>query len=119
MAKILYAEDMREIRVRVAYMLTRLGHEVVEAEDGAKALKEFEKGGFDLVLSDNEMPLLSGEDLCRKIRSLKSEIPFLLLSGHVQIGRIAKECGANGYMSKPVFGPTLKEEVERALTPKP
>jgi CheY-like chemotaxis protein len=65
-----------------AAILEDLGHKTVSAGDGREALKQIETGApFDLVVSDLNMPLMDGLELCRELRHRRAAIPFILLTG--------------------------------------
>jgi sigma-B regulation protein RsbU (phosphoserine phosphatase) len=67
--RILIAEDERITRATLERQLRGWGHEVVAAEDGEQAWQVFDAGDFDIVITDWEMPRLSGIDLVRRIRA--------------------------------------------------
>ena len=67
--KILYAEDQRSIREIFETLLKRRGHEVVMAENGHVLLETLKVGKFDLVLTDNDMPEMTGIQALRAIRA--------------------------------------------------
>src|SRR5882724_8347093 len=109
-SRILVVDDHRSNRDLLARRLTRDGHEVVTAEDGATALKLIEENAFDLVLLDLLMPRMSGyEVLCRlKSDPLHWEIPVIMISALDEIDSVVRciEVGAEDYMPKP-FNPVL------------
>src|SRR5205823_7666423 len=65
---ILVAEDERITRLTLTRQLESLGHKVTGAEDGEQAWERYQGGGFDIVVTDWEMPRLSGVELIQKIR---------------------------------------------------
>ncbi len=67
--RILIAEDERITRATLERQLRNWGHEVVATEDGEQAWQAFDAGDFDIVITDWEMPRLSGVDLVRRIRA--------------------------------------------------
>lgn len=68
--KILIADDMLTFRLVLALTLRELGHEVVATEDGAQAWRAFESTDFAMVITDWQMPIVDGLELCRRIRAL-------------------------------------------------
>ena len=70
-----------------AHTATRKGYTVTSASDGMSALDLFKAnpGIFDLIVTDQSMPRMSGTDLTREIRALKYDIPILLSTGHLGI----------------------------------
>lgn len=109
--KILLIDDSSFIRAGCKQMLVKSGFHVTEAGDGAEALQILEAsptaGGFDLVVSDIEMPRMDGLSLTRKLREHPrfNEMPIILhtsLSGKAnQVAGLA--VGANGYVIKNDF----------------
>ena len=93
-ATILLVEDDSAIRSFARTVLQRLGHHVVEAEDGETALSYFEDNEAfapDLVFTDMVMPRMGGLQLARKIEKKWPETTFLLTSGYPDQQEIAKE----------------------------
>ncbi|MET0364789.1 MAG: response regulator [Sphingobium sp.] len=80
---ILVVDDEELVRMATAEMLRTLGHDVVEAEGGAEALKLL-KGRQDIqiVVTDYKMPRMDGAELAKHIRSVKPSMPMLLISGY-------------------------------------
>jgi DNA-binding NtrC family response regulator len=78
-ARILLAEDRGATRERIGAILRDSGFAVIGASDGAEALARFESEGFDLVLSDHDMPRLDGLGLLRAVQRIR-EVPFILYS---------------------------------------
>ena len=72
MMRILVAEDERITRVSLVRQLERWGHQVTAVEDGQHAWELFQSSEFDLVLTDWEMPRLSGVELVGRIRAAKA-----------------------------------------------
>jgi CheY-like chemotaxis protein len=66
--RILFADDQKDIRTITAYQLKRRGHKVVAAKNGKEALQRFRSGKFDAVLLDQEMPVMTGDEVARAIR---------------------------------------------------
>lgn len=103
--RILIVDDEDSIRQIMAEMLTSLGYEVEEAEDGEGALALL-KLDFDLVMLDVEMPGMDGFELARRIREGASphDLPIIMVTGLTgKEDRLrAVEAGANDFISKPV-----------------
>src|SRR5260221_12511828 len=70
MAKILVVDDSTTMRQMVSFTLVDAGHDVVEAEDGAKALNTARGKKFDLGITDVNMPGMNGIDLVKGLRDL-------------------------------------------------
>lgn len=112
--RILIADDDTAIRLLLKRVLTARGHEVVEAEDGERALARVEQEGLPIVITDWMMPGLSGPDLCRALRAAEARrvarghgrryTYVLLLTARE--GRASylegMEAGADDFLSKPL-----------------
>jgi signal transduction histidine kinase/HPt (histidine-containing phosphotransfer) domain-containing protein/ActR/RegA family two-component response regulator len=105
--RILLADDQEDIRTLTAYQLKRSGHKVVIAKDGIHALKAFRSGSYDVVLLDQEMPGMTGEEVARAIRKIeqgKKKHAFLVAStGNTALEdtRRLKQAGFDDVLGKP------------------
>ncbi len=108
MAKILIAEDERDIRDLIAFTLRFAGHEVVTASNGEEAWQSAIVEMPDLILMDVRMPRMTGYEACEKIKADEriSHIPVVFLSAKGQESEIRTglEAGASEYLLKP-FAP--------------
>ncbi len=84
-ARLLVVDDDELIRELHARVLVVAGYEVETAEDGIDALERLAEEPFDLVLTDNYMPRLSGSNLALALRSAGSHIPVVMVSGSLAI----------------------------------
>ena len=107
--RILLVEDEENFRAPLAFGLRRDGFEVVEAEDGQRAVDIFESsrrpggvGPIDLVLLDLMLPRLDGTEVCTRIRR-SSSVPVIMLSAKdTELDKIVGlEIGADDYVTKP------------------
>lgn len=109
MKRVLIAEDEAAIREFVVINLKRGGYEVVEAEDGEKALEEYEAcgGDIDIAVLDVMMPKLDGLEVCRQLRAKSNTIGIIMLTAKTQeMDKITGlMTGADDYVTKP-FSPT-------------
>ena len=108
MAKILIAEDERDIRDLVAFTLRFAGHEVSAAANGEEAVELATKVNPDLILMDVRMPRMTGYEACKVMKAnpdLK-DIPVVFLTARGQETEIQQglEAGAEEYLLKP-FAP--------------
>jgi PAS domain S-box-containing protein len=79
----LLVDDEELVRASTAHMLSELGYSVIEATSADEALKLANAGShFDLLLTDYLMPGANGADLARAVRSLRPELPVLIISGY-------------------------------------
>ncbi len=104
--KVLIAEDDALSRRLLESALKALGHESISGRDGAHAWELFLEHGADVIISDWMMPVLSGDELCRRVREKKSGpyTYFILLTSldakeHILTGM---EAGADDYLIKPL-----------------
>jgi len=83
MHRVLIIEDEQDIRDILSIVLTRLGYDVVAAENGKKGVDLFNNAPFfDLVITDIRMPGMSGNDVAKLIRaSRKSDTPLIAITG--------------------------------------
>ena len=102
MTKVLVVEDERSLREPLVYLLEKEGYEVVEADDGAQAVKAFETHGADIILLDLMLPELNGNEVCRIIRQT-STVPIIMLTAKdSEIDKVVGlEIGADDYVTKP------------------
>jgi len=98
-------EDDENIRTGLVDTLESEGYRATPAADGKEALKIFPLEPYDLVLLDIMMPEVSGYDVCRSIRSMKPEVPVIMLTAKgEEIDKvIGLQIGADDYITKP-FG---------------
>ena len=109
MKRILVAEDERSIREFIVINLKRSGFEVVEAENGEEALRQYQNygGNFDIALLDIMMPVIDGLEVCKQLRKKSSTLGILMLTAKTQemdkvTGLLV---GADDYVTKP-FSPS-------------
>jgi len=105
--KILAVEDDPVARAILHRALLRLGHEVIEAKDGAEAVRILEKEPVRLIVSDWMMPELDGLGLCRAVRNRVNAdyVYFILLTSReadVDNQREAIEAGVDDFLTKPL-----------------
>ncbi|GGD16225.1 ATP-binding protein [Aureimonas glaciei] len=85
-ARILMVDDDPLISMSTVDMLEDLGHEVVEAHSGAKALEILSGGGeFDLMITDFSMPKMNGAQLALAVQELRPKLPILLATGYAEM----------------------------------
>ena len=119
MAKILIAEDERDIRDLVAFTLRFAGHEVFAATNGEEAVEMAPKVNPDLVLMDVRMPRMTGYEACRIMKAnpdLK-DIPVVFLSAKGEESEIQQglESGAEEYLLKPFAPDQLTNHIKAIL----
>jgi CheY-like chemotaxis protein/HPt (histidine-containing phosphotransfer) domain-containing protein len=116
---LLLVEDNPVNRRVATGMLTKLGHQVTEAQDGVEALEKLASGKFDLVLMDVQMPNMDGFEATRRIRQEQryDTLPIVAMTAHALKGD-RERClavGMDDYLTKPIRADELKRIVERWL----
>lgn len=118
MSNILVVDDESRMRKLIKDFLTKDNYNVLEAEDGEKALEIFEneKEKIDLIILDVMMPKQDGWSVLRKIRQ-SSQVPVIMLTarGEEQDELFGFELGADEYISKPFSPKILVARVEAIL----
>jgi DNA-binding response OmpR family regulator len=122
MAKILIAEDERDIRELVTFTLRYAGHEVHQATNGEEALNLAKELIPELILMDVRMPKMTGYEACRHMKAdekLKN-VPVVFLSAKGQETEIQTglEVGASDYILKPFAPDQLIKRVSEILAKK-
>ncbi len=118
--RVLVVDDFSTMRRIVRNLLRELGFErIEEAEDGAAALAALKRGGFDLLITDWNMPRMMGIDLLRAVRADPglAGLPVLMVTAEAKRDQIieAAKAGVNGYIVKPFTAQTLREKLERVF----
>ena len=116
--KFLVVDDFSTMRRIVRNLLKELGFaNADEAEDGVVALQKLRAGRFDFVVSDWNMPNMTGIDLLRAIRAdaALKHLPVLMVTAEAKKENIieAAQAGANGYIIKPFTAATLDEKLNK------
>ncbi|MBA1149515.1 chemotaxis response regulator CheY [Ectothiorhodospiraceae bacterium WFHF3C12] len=116
--KILIVDDFSTMRRIIKNLLRDLGFEnTSEADDGNTALPMLKRGGFDFLITDWNMPGMTGMELLQEVRAdadLQS-LPVLMVTAEAKRDQIvaAAQAGVNGYIVKPFTAVTLKEKIEK------
>ena len=116
MSKILIVEDEASFSEALAFLLGKEGFETLVAEDGRKALDLFAKEGADLILLDLMIPVVSGVEVCRTIRT-NSQVPIIMLTAKdAEIDKVVGlELGADDYVTKPYSSRELIARIRAVL----
>lgn len=116
--KIMFVDDEKMIRQLVEKFLIRTGLEVVMVEDGMKAWDIFnEHNDFDLVVTDQNMPSMTGTELAKKILSVDPDFPIILCTGYSETTseEDASELGIAKYINKPIVISELLENIDKII----
>ena len=116
--KILIVDDFSTMRRIVKNLLRDLGFtNTAEADDGSTALPMLQQGDFDFLVTDWNMPGMTGIDLLRKVRADERlrHLPVLMVTAEAKREQIvaAAQAGVNGYVVKPFTAAVLKEKIEK------
>ena len=117
--KVLLVDDSATMRTIQKRCLVALGiDDVVDAEDGEKALAEFESQSFDVVMSDWNMPVMDGLTFLKEVRQRNKDIPFIMITTEAERARVvtAIQAGVSDYLVKPFTPDGLKEKLEKWVT---
>lgn len=119
---LLVVDDQKSIRSLVKECLKGLGYtRIAECEDGAEALRHLEANTVHMVISDLNMPNMTGLELLAAVRSSPKlkHLGFLMLTsrGEVELVRQAIALGVNNYLTKPFAMGDLKKKIESVLGP--
>ncbi len=118
--KILVVDDFATMRKIIKNILTQLGFKnIVEADDGTTALEVLKKQKVDLIISDWNMPKMSGIELLKAVRGDENlkDIKFIMVTAEAQKDNVVEAIkhGVNQYVVKPFTPETLKEKLEKVF----
>ncbi|MGB9991361.1 response regulator [Massilia sp. SM-13] len=120
--QVLLAEDTEMNRMLVRILLTRMGFEVDEADNGQQAVEALARKRYDLVLMDCMMPVMDGYEATRILRAREAEagqerVPVIALTASAIAGdrERCRQAGMDDYLSKPFQVDDFKAIVQRYL----
>ena len=118
--RILVVDDFATMRKVIKNLLRQSGYQnVTEAEDGVAALKELRSQKIDFVISDWNMPNMTGIELLRAVRadSELSSLPFLMVTAESLKDNVleAVKAGVSNYIVKPFTAEVLSEKIEKII----
>ena len=118
--KVLVVDDFATMRRIIKNVLKQLGFtKVLEADDGTTALEILKENKVDLIISDWNMPNMTGLDLLKTIRGEKTtqSIPFLMVTAEAQKDNViqAVQSGVSNYLVKPFTAEAIKEKLTQIL----
>lgn len=121
MARILVAEDERDIRELINFTLMFAGHTVTLAANGEEAVQKVAESNPELIMMDVRMPRMTGYEACRQIRLMDDykEVPVVFLSAKGQDEEVQSgiDAGATAYILKPFTPDDLARKVGDLLKP--
>jgi two-component system, NtrC family, response regulator AtoC len=115
-ARILVADDEDNLRRVLQAILKRDGYEVVEAENGAEALRQMDDS-IDVVITDLKMPEIDGMEVLRRVTARYAAVPVIMITAHGSVGHAveAVKTGAFDYIEKPFEQQQIRVTVDKAV----
>ena len=118
--RILLVDDEQDLAEMGRNLLELLGYDVVSCTDSIEALKTFKNDpdSFDLVVTDQTMPMMSGMELAREIMKTRPQMPIFLCTGYSSFvsQQDAKQLGIREFFLKPISAEELSQAIHRHLT---
>ncbi len=116
--KVLVVDDFATMRRIIKNILKQLGYSnLIEADDGTSALEILQKEKVDLVISDWNMPKMTGLDLLKQVRGNAdmADLPFIMVTAEAQQDNIilAVKAKVSQYIVKPFTAETLGEKIDK------
>ena len=117
MAKILIVDDAEFLRMRISKMLRADGHDVMEAENGARAVEKYQAENPDIVLMDITMPEMDGLTALKEIRSINGNAAVVMLTalGQESVVLDAIKSGAKDFIVKPFERERVLNAIQKLL----
>jgi two-component system, chemotaxis family, chemotaxis protein CheY len=117
MPKILVVDDAEFLRLRISKMLVGDGYEVIEAENGQRAIEQYQANKPDLVLMDVTMPEMDGLTALKHIRALDSKAKVIMLTalGQESVVLEAIKSGARDFVVKPFERDRVLNAIQKLL----
>ncbi len=116
--RVLVVDDFSTMRRIIKNIIRQLGfNNVVEADDGTTAWEILNKDKIDFIISDWNMPQMTGIELLRKVRSSEefSDLPFLMVTAEAQQENIieAVQAKVSNYIVKPFTAEVMKQKIDK------
>lgn len=114
---ILLVDDDEDLLAMVSYKLKKEGFQTLISINGERVKEIVDLSRPDLILLDIHMQGIHGGDICKQIKAdpLTRSIPILLFSANENIKTIREECGADGFLVKPLEGDVLMATLQQYL----
>jgi CheY-like chemotaxis protein len=117
--RILFVDDEPALTSAMAYLLEMLGYQVTTSTSSREALDIFSAhaSDFDMVMSDQTMPYITGEGLIRELRRIRPDIPIILCTGfsHIMDAEKAQALGIDAFCVKPLEARDLAGILQQVL----
>ncbi len=116
--RVLVVDDFSTMRRIIKNILRQLGfNNIVEADDGSTGWETLNKDKIDFVISDWNMPIMSGIELLKKVRASEefADLPFLMVTAEAQQENIieAVQAKVSNYIVKPFTAETLGQKIDK------
>jgi len=115
--KVLYVEDNETARISTLGMLENFFEYIDIAVDGLDGLEKFKKGGYDLIISDINMPNMNGIEMINEIRKIDKDVSVLILSAYNEPEYFIEtiRMGIDGYLLKPIEFEQFVEVIRKSI----
>ncbi|HEY0864626.1 MAG TPA: response regulator [Lacunisphaera sp.] len=122
-ARVLYAEDLHDLRELMRLILHRAGYEVETVADGDEALRRLRapRADFDLLITDHHMPQVNGLELVRRLPTTPFRGKVMVFSSEIDpaVHQEYHRLGVRVILPKPIRPDTLRRVLEQLLAPAP
>lgn len=122
-ARVLYAEDLRDLRELMRIILHHAGYEIETVADGAEALRRLHEphADFDLLITDHHMPVMNGLELVRQLPTIPFGGKVMVFSSEIDpaVHREYHRLGVHLILPKPIRPDVLREVLTRLLAAAP
>jgi CheY-like chemotaxis protein len=115
--RVLLVDDHTDVRTTTRAVLEDLGHSVVEAANGAEALRALKDGDFGLVISDYAMPHISGTEFLREARKIDPDVRALIITGYADADAISDRPPGVEVLLKPFAAGKLEAALVQICEP--
>lgn len=117
--RILVVDDDPHMQEGIRVSLSRGNYEITIAADGLKAIEVLEREDYDLIITDQQMPHMSGIELLTTLQQRELNVPVIMITAYGTITQAveAMQLGAADFITKPFSSPDLMLVVERVLSP--
>ena len=117
-SKVLLADDSSVMRKIITRSLNACNvTDIVEAADGVEAVTKFGDGGYDLVMTDWNMPNKNGLEVIEEIRATGSKVPIIMITTEAEKSAVLKaiQAGVNDYLTKPFESDALQAKIDKLI----
>ncbi len=117
--RILFVDDEEAVLDMIKQMLIRLGYEVEVFQSPVNAIKSFEAQPekYDLIITDQSMPYMTGENLAIKLMNIRPDVPIILCTGYSELvsEEKIKSIGIKAFLMKPIVKRVFAETIRKVL----